>query len=119
MNFVSYYSMTVGVLMLGQWSFFILSGNVVEFNTTPIEISIHISIEVVTALLLLITGYRLLKDKKNSIKWNILAQGMLIYTVVNSSGYFAQLGQWPLVLMFAVLLILSLVSVKRLIKGVV
>jgi hypothetical protein len=110
--------MSVGVLMLGQWSFFILSGNVVEFNTTPIEISFHISIEVLTALVLLITGYRLLKDRNNSIKWNILAQGMLIYTVVNSSGYFAQLGQWPFVLMFAVLLILSLVSVTRLIKGV-
>ncbi len=117
MNFVSYYSMSVGVLMLAQWLFFILSGNVVEFATTPIEISIHISIEILTAIALLITGYRLLKRRKNAIKWNLLAQGMLIYTVVNSSGYFAQLAQWPFVVMFAVLLILSLVSVKRLIEG--
>jgi hypothetical protein len=35
---------------------------------------------------------------------------MLTYTVLVSPGYFAQLGQWPLVAMFAVLLILTLVS---------
>ncbi len=117
MIFPSYYSMIVGLLMIGQWLFFILSGNVPEFSITPIEISMHISVEILTALLLLITGYRLLKNKVKSIKWNLLAQGMLIYTVINSSGYFAQLGQWPFVLMFAVLLVFSIVSVNKLMKG--
>ena len=110
--------MFVGGLIIGQWSYFILSGSVPEFNTTPIEISMHISVEFLTALLLFISGNRLLKKKEDSGKWSLLAHGMLIYTIINSSGYFAQIGQWPLVLMFAVLLILSLVSVKRLIKGV-
>jgi len=110
--------MIVGLLMISQWLFFILSGNLPEFSITPIEISIHISIEILTALVLLVSGYRLLKKKKYSIKLNILAQGMLIYAIINSSGYFAQLGQWIFVVMFAVLLILSVVSLKQLMKGV-
>ncbi len=116
--FPSYYSMFVGLLMISQWLFFILSGNLPEFSITPIEISIHIFVETLTALALLVSGYRLLKKKKYSIKLNILAQGMLIYAIINSSGYFAQLGQWIFVVMFAVLLILSVVSLKQLMKGV-
>jgi hypothetical protein len=34
---------------------------------------------------------------------------------VNSSGYFAEQGEWPLVAMFAVLLILALISLRFLI----
>jgi hypothetical protein len=33
----------------------------------------------------------------------------------NSSGYFAEQGEWPLVAMFAVLLILALISLRYLI----
>jgi len=36
--------------------------------------------------------------------------GMLLYAVINSSGYFAEKRKWPMVGMFAVLLILALVS---------
>jgi len=36
--------------------------------------------------------------------------GMLLYAVINSPGYFAEKRQWPMVGMFAVLLILALVS---------
>jgi hypothetical protein len=41
---------------------------------------------------------------------------MLAYTVIISSGYFAQLGQWPLGGMFAVLLGLDMVNVSFLMR---
>jgi len=40
-----------------------------------------------------------------------------VYTVIVSPGYFAQQGQWPLVAMFAVLLILALVSLRLLARS--
>lgn len=117
MSFPAYYSMAVGALIIVQWIFFIATGNVAEFHVIPVEISLHITAEVMTALLLLISGYRLFKNKKRAVKWNLLAQGMLIYSVINSSGYFAQLNQWLFVLMFFVLFVLSIISVYTLIKG--
>ena len=36
----------------------------------------------------------------------------LIYTVVDSPGYFAQLSAWPLVGMFGILLALDLICLK-------
>jgi Sec-independent protein secretion pathway component TatC len=39
-----------------------------------------------------------------------VALGMLLYTIIVSSGYFAQKRVWPIVGMFAVLLILSAIS---------
>jgi len=117
MSFPAYYSVAVGTLIIVQWIFFIATGNVAEFHVIPLEISLHITAEVMTALLLLISGFLLLKRKKKAIKWNLLAQGMLIYTVINSSGYFAQLSQWLFVFMFFVLLVLSIISVFTLLKG--
>jgi hypothetical protein len=42
--------------------------------------------------------------------------GMLIYSVIVSPGYFAQQGQWALVAMFAVLLVLAIVSVAVVVR---
>jgi hypothetical protein len=36
--------------------------------------------------------------------------GMLLYTIIVSSGYFVQKRVWPIVGMFAVLLILTVIS---------
>jgi hypothetical protein len=44
----------------------------------------------------------------------MVANGLLIYTVIVSPGYFAQSGQWPLVGMFALLLVLAVLSIRSL-----
>jgi hypothetical protein len=36
--------------------------------------------------------------------------GMLLYTIIVSSGYFAQKRVWPIVIMFAALLVLTSLS---------
>jgi hypothetical protein len=40
----------------------------------------------------------------------LVAVGMLLYSMIVSPGYFAQRGEWPLVGVFAVLLLLALLS---------
>jgi hypothetical protein len=116
MNFAAYYSIALGILMIIQWLFFIFTGSVPDFSVTPIEISIHIFIEILTAVILIIGGMKTLKTK--SIKLNLVGLGMVLYAMINASGYFAQLNQWIFVAMFAVLLLFSLYSLKLLWKGV-
>ena len=115
MNFAAYYSIALGILMIIQWLFFIFTGSVPDFSVTPIEISIHIFIEILTAVILIIGGMKTLKTK--SIKLNLVGLGMVLYAMINASGYFAQLNQWIFVAMFAVLLLFSLYSLKLLWKG--
>jgi hypothetical protein len=42
-----------------------------------------------------------------------VAAGMLLYTIIVSSGYFVQKRVWPIVGMFAVLLILTVIELDR------
>lgn len=55
-----------------------------------------------------------------SVRWGekvlLVALGMAIYSEINSPGYFAQLGQWPVVAMFAVLLFCAVWSMMLLLR---
>lgn len=114
MKFAAWYSVVVGVTMFAQWAFFIVAGEVPEFQTEPFRIAFHLIAEAVTALALIGSGAALLSGRRGAAKIALIASGMLIYTVINSPGYFAQLGQWSLVAMFAVLLVLTLISMAKL-----
>jgi len=70
----------------------------------------HWAAELITALALLAGGVGLLLDWIWGVGVYVIAMGMLLYAVVNSSGYFAQKREWPMVGVFAVLLILALIS---------
>ncbi|MCK4529816.1 MAG: hypothetical protein KAU44_01450 [Candidatus Marinimicrobia bacterium] len=115
MKFVKYSSAVIGMLMIMQWVFFIVTGNVPEFETTPVSIAFHISIEIITAILLIFAS---LICKKRIIRETLLlyGQGMLGYTVINSAGYFAQSGQWVFLAMFALLLVISIFNSVQLFK---
>ena len=113
MKFVKYSSAFIGILIILQWAFFIITGNVPEFETSPLNIGFHISIEIITAILLIFSS---LICKKRVVRETLLlyGQGMLGYTVVNSAGYFAQSGQWLFVAMFTILLAISVYNATRL-----
>lgn len=113
MRFVTISSVVVGSLMIIQWIFFIATGNVPELSTTPVSIIFHISIEVITAGCLIVSGL-LLRRSPAAFWGSCYAQGMLGYTVINSSGYFAQLGQWVFLLMFSLVLAVSLTNLVML-----
>ena len=115
MKFVKISSAVIGFLMIAQWVFFIVTGNVPQFETAPVEIVFHISIEVITALLL-IFGALICKKWIQRETLLLYGQGMLGYTVINSAGYFAQNGDWPLVGMFAILLGVSIFNAIQLFK---
>ena len=110
LKFAAWYSIVVGILMLAQWAFFLAKGQVPELATEPYRIAFHLLGEGVTAIALIISGIALLRRVPRSRKAAFAALGMLTYTVLVSPGYFAQLGQWPMVAIFGVLLVLTLLS---------
>lgn len=116
MKFSTWYAILVGLLMIAQWIFSILSGGVPEFNTAPWEIAFHLAAELSTALALIIGGIAALKSVPRASQVLLVALGMVIYSEIVSPGYFAQLGQWPLVAMFALLLLGAAIAVTQLMK---
>lgn len=118
MKFLKINSILIGTLMLLQWLFFIGTGRVPELETTPISISFHMAIEFLTAMALILTGISLRGSKQEVWILSAFAQGMLIYAIVNSTGYFAQSGQYTLVIMFFLLLIVSITNVSILYRRI-
>jgi hypothetical protein len=112
MKFPAVYGICVGLMMLAQWIFFIAAGQVPELQTEPYRIAFHLAAEFFTAAGLIVSGIALLKGAPWGGKACLIFTGMLTYTVIISPGYFAQQGQWALVGMFVVLLILALINVR-------
>ncbi len=110
MLFISIFAIVVGILMLGQWGFFLAAGKVPELKTEPVEIRFHIVSEIVTALALIVSGAGLLGGAAWAEALYPVATGALLYTVVKSCGYFAERKGWALVGMFALLFILAIAS---------
>lgn len=111
MRFVSFSNIAIGLMIIAQWSFFLITSNVPELKTAPVSISFHIAAEMMLALFLIISGIMLIMKRKLSREIIMIAQGMLIYSAVNSSGYFAQNGQWVFLLMFAVIISISMLNI--------
>ena len=105
MKYPAWYGLGVGMLMIAQWAFSIISDGVPEFQTAPWEIAFHLAAELSTALVLIIGGIAALKSVAWSRQFLLLGLGMVIYSEIVSPGYFAQLDQWALVVMFALLLL--------------
>jgi len=113
-TFAAWYALTVGALMLGQWAFFLASGQVPELRTEPWRIAFHLLGEGVTAIALIVSGIALLRRTPWARDAAFAAFGLLTYTVLVSPGYFAQNGQWAFVAMFGVLLLLTLAGFRML-----
>jgi hypothetical protein len=116
MKFSAWFSIIIGVLMFGQWGFFLAAGAVPELVTEPVRIAFHLAAEFITAVCLVVSGIALLRGKPFAKGLGLFAAGLLAYTAIVSPGYFAQQGQWPLVGMFAVILILDVISAGRMMR---
>jgi len=99
----------IALSMIGLWGMLLVTGNVPELETEPFAIAFHFVAEFVTALALLVSGYGFFKNKKWSSVFFLLSIGALLYTAINSAGYYVQLGSFEMVLMFAVIFITAII----------
>ncbi len=101
------YSILLGVSIMGLWSMLLSTGNVPELKTALISIAFHMAAETIMGILLLMSGVALIKDSKNGVSLFVLSNGLVIYSVVNSAGYYGEKGQWIMVAMFMAILFMS------------
>jgi hypothetical protein len=116
MRFSAWYGIGVGTLIILQWIFFVATGAISEIQRTPWAIGFHLMAELLLASSLMISGIATLRLKPWGEKVLLVALGMAIYSEINSPGYFAQLGQWALVAMFALLLVCATTAVMMILK---
>jgi len=116
MKYPAWYGILVGILMIAQWIFSIVTGGVPEFETTPWAISFHLAAEFSTALLLIVGGIATLEPKIWGKQVLLVGLGMVIYSEIVSPGYFAEQGQWAMVAMFAIILFGAVYAVLSLLK---
>ena len=117
MKFAGIYGIIVGILIFVQWMFFLFTARVPQLDAAPVEIVFHLAAEFMTSIIVIAGGIAVLRRKPWAPRLYYLASGMLIYAVINGTGYFAQIGQWPLVVMLALLFLLTVVSVGKVIRA--
>lgn len=114
---IGWFQGVVGVGMVGLWVVLLAAGEVPEIPAGQRAIWFHIGAEVITGALLIIAGWTLLRrgDARSRLL-SAFALGALLYTVVNSPGYYADRGAWALVVVFIVLALCAAAAFVRLLR---
>ena len=99
---VSVYSITMGVAILVFWSVLWAIGSIPDMLTKPWEIAMHLAAEFTTAGLLLLSGLGLWFRARWALRVNVFASGMLVYSLIQTPGYYLERNAMIFVLMLAV-----------------
>ena len=97
----SVYSIFIGISIMGLWIMLILTKQVPELKTDPVEIYFHTSAEFMMGILSLISGALILLEIDFGLYLFLISSGLCIYSVTNSAGYYAQRKKWLFIGLFA------------------
>jgi len=104
------YAIAVAVFMAGFWGFLVATGHA-ELKERPWDMRLHLAAEFTTASFLVLSGAGSFLGLSRIPLLASVALGVLLYTVVNSPGFYAVKGNWPMVGMFAVLSVLTAAAI--------
>ncbi len=102
-----YYSIFMGFSIILIWAYFISSGDYSNYLGVDLEFISHLIAEFSTAILLIISGILLIKNRNRAIYLLFLSIGMLIYTLILGLGYFIEIHLYSFAIMFAVFALMS------------
>jgi lipopolysaccharide export LptBFGC system permease protein LptF len=90
-----------------MWLMILKNGSVPEGRT---ELSFHLFSEFLMASACIVGGILLLR--RNSLGKPVcsIGLGMVLYSVLNAGGYYGELGNTPMMIMFIFLFVLSMVA---------
>ena len=111
MRYPAWFAIVVGIAMIAQWAMFLLSGRVPELRSEPVRIGFHLAAEVLTAVVLIVSGAGALGAKRWARALFLVGLGMLVYTSIVSPGYFAQRGQMGFLAMFGAILLMACAAI--------
>jgi hypothetical protein len=109
---VGWYAIAVGVLMAGWWAVDLRGGALDRPDRSRAELGLHLTAEFLTGAALLVGGVLLLVTDTTGVV--LVGLGMLLYTVIQSPGYFLARREREPAVMFAVLVVTTLVAIGML-----
>ncbi len=113
-NLVGIYSVLIGLMMIGMWVSLLLTKQVPELKPAsyaPRLIAYHIVAELLTAIVLIISGVGLFLVSDWARILSAISLGMLLYSVINSPGKYAHENNLPMVAIFTIITILTVVAI--------
>jgi hypothetical protein len=109
------YAILVGIAM-GAWWVVELRGGVLDRpDRTRAELGLHLLAELLTAATLLVGGTLLLAGRAPAVA--LVGLGMLLYTTIQSPGYFLARGEPGPVAMFGILVATTVVAMALLLAS--
>ncbi len=112
MLFVAVFELVAGFAIIGLWTILLATHEVPEIRAKDRAIWFHLAAEYSLGAVLVVSGLLLLSD--DQVWTRILAgiaAGGLVYSTINSPGYYARQGKWGAVAGFGVLTLLGVVTV--------
>lgn len=118
MRLVGWFEIIAGLAIAGLWTMLLVTRQVPEIAEGRRDIWFHLGAELLTAVLLIVAGVALLTVGAHTASLvAALALGALLYTTVNSSGYYADLAKWDMVAMFALLTVATVMTAIVLVRS--
>lgn len=114
---IAWFLLVVGVSIAGLWTVLLATGQVPEVDEGRADIWFHLVAELATAGVLVAAGVALLREHRAGRMLAGIAVGALLYTTVNSPGYYAESGDVAMVVMFAVLTVLTILVAIALVRA--
>lgn len=104
LNAVGWFQIVIGVAIIGLWVMLLATRQVPQIPAGNRDIWFHLTAELLTAALLAGAGTWLLTTGTDAARTlSAFALGALLYTTINSPGYYADRQEWSMVTMFVVL----------------
>lgn len=115
MIFAGAYAIAVGIMMIVQWTLLGVHGRIPDSESGVsgrgrLELLFHWVAESLTSVVLVGAGIALLFRQTWAPRFYLFAVGMLLYTVINSAGYFAQRREWSMVGVFGALFLFAVAA---------
>jgi hypothetical protein len=105
------FGIIVGFCMIGMWAMLFVTGQVKELADEPFRITAHLFSEGITAASLILGGLLSLKHQGLGDKLHLVSLGMLLYSVLTAGGYYLQLNNMAMIILFGTLIITTVVFI--------
>lgn len=105
------FSVFIGICMFGMRGMLLFTGQVKEIGTEPFRIAAHLFSEGMTAILLIWGGLLSLKHSSHEERLHFVSLGMLLYSVLTAGGYYWQLNNVAMTMMFGMLFVATVVLI--------
>jgi hypothetical protein len=112
---IGWYALVVGLAIGGWWAVELRAGVLARPDRTRAELGLHLAAELLTATVLLIGGVLLLTRRASAVA--LVGFGMLLYTTIQSPGYFLARGERGPVAMFGVLVVTTVLAIALLLAS--